>query len=307
MSSSQGRQKLLQARHKLLKSRVERFTRMLQGVESGDARAIHRTRVATRRLREVLPVLELDGKTADKLGRRLRRVTRRLGEVRELDVLLGMIDEMRVGDARSNRMLGQVAGDLRRSRDEAQNKRVSKSLVSEAHRLSGKLSDVVDALKKDGESREHRRGWRWAIDARVARRAATLREAIADAGSLYIPERLHDVRIALKKLRYAIEVSAEASGDDRRAELRVLKRTQTVLGKLHDLQVLIDRARRAQADVETPDLAMWRDFDQLLAALEQACRRLHARYVRDRASIVAVCDKHVGKAERTKAASRRAG
>ena len=297
----------LQARHKLLKSRLERFTRMLQGVESGDVRAIHRTRVATRRLRELLPVLELDGKTADKLGKRLRRITRRLGEVRELDVLLAMIDDMRDGNARSNRMLGQVAGDLRRSRDEAQKKRVSKSLVLDVQHVSSKLGELVDALKEDGQLHERRRGWRWAIDARVARRAETLREAIADAGSLYLPERLHGVRIALKKLRYAIEVSADASGDDRRAELRTLKRTQTVLGKLHDFQVLIDRARRAQADVETPDLAVWRDFDQLLTALEQACRRLHARYVRDRASIVAICDRHVVKTERAKTAGRRAG
>jgi CHAD domain-containing protein len=280
---------------------------MLHSVEGGDVRAIHRTRVATRRLRELLPVLELDGKTADKLGKRLRRVTRNLGEVRELDVLLGMIDEMRDPTGRANRMLGHMAGDLRRSRDEAQKKRISKSLVLEMHRLSRKLADVVDTLTDDDPRHESRKAWKWAIDARVARRAETVREAIVDAGSLYLPERLHRVRIALKKLRYAMEVSAEASGDNRRGELRVLKRAQDVLGKLHDLQVLIDRARRTQAGMDTPDLAMWRDLDQLLVVLEQGCRRLHARYVRDRAALVTLCDKHVGKAARAKVTARRAG
>lgn len=282
---------------------------MLHGVEGGDVRAIHRTRVATRRLRELLPVLQLDGKSAHKLGKRLRRVTRRLGDVRELDVLLGMVDDMRAGNARSNRMLGQVAGDLRRSRDEAQKKRIGKGLVLELHRLADTLAETAETLEDEGDDakHEHRRGWRWAIDARVTRRAEALREAIEEAGALYLPERLHAVRITLKKLRYAVEVAAEASGADRRAELGLLKRGQDTLGKLHDLQVLIDRARRAQTETHTPDLAVWRDFDQMLAVLEQACRRLHARYVKQRPALLALCASHGGKITRSKDVSRRAG
>ena len=81
-------------RYDLLRTRLDRFTRMLHGVERGDVRAIHRTRVATRRLREVLPILQLDATLARKLGRRLKRVTERLGAVRELDVLMLHIDEI---------------------------------------------------------------------------------------------------------------------------------------------------------------------------------------------------------------------
>ena len=33
-----------------------------------------------------------------------------------------------------------------------------------------------------------------------------------DAGAVYLPERLHAVRIAMKKLRYAMELAAEAAG-----------------------------------------------------------------------------------------------
>jgi hypothetical protein len=40
-----------------------------------------------------------------------------------------------------------------------------------------------------------------------------------------------------------------------------------------------------------PDLTSWRDFDALLIALEQSCRRLHARYVRDRTGLLAVCQR----------------
>ena len=38
-------------------------------------KAVHWTRVASRRLRELLPVLGLDGDSARKLSRRLKRVT----------------------------------------------------------------------------------------------------------------------------------------------------------------------------------------------------------------------------------------
>src|SRR6476661_5046661 len=82
------------ARSELLKKRVDPFTRVLAAVEQGDVRALHRARVASRRLRELLPMLQLQPSRARKLSRRLRKVTMRLGAVRELDVLLLLIDEL---------------------------------------------------------------------------------------------------------------------------------------------------------------------------------------------------------------------
>ena len=55
---------------------------------AGDVAALHRARVASRRLRELLPMLQLDHDKSRKLRPTLRKVTRRLGAVRELDVLL---------------------------------------------------------------------------------------------------------------------------------------------------------------------------------------------------------------------------
>ena len=61
---------------------------LLQRVEKGDVRALHRARVASRRLRELLPVLQLDAATARKLGGGSAKSRSRSGTVRELDVLL---------------------------------------------------------------------------------------------------------------------------------------------------------------------------------------------------------------------------
>src|SRR5579884_4172045 len=74
-------------RYELMRKRLDVFTRTLHRVEAGDVRALHRARVASRRLRELIPVLQLDDQKAAKLSKRLRKATIRLGGVRELDVL----------------------------------------------------------------------------------------------------------------------------------------------------------------------------------------------------------------------------
>jgi CHAD domain-containing protein len=168
----------------------------------------------------------------------------------------------------------------------------AKSAAAELKRLTRKLTAISTELEA-GDDTPVDRAWRWALDARIVRRAGALKRAIRDAGALYLSERLHRVRIALKKLRYAVELAAEASGHQTTAELRALKRTQELLGRLHDHQVLIDRVRQVQASLVPPDITAWRDLDTLVASLDDRCRRLHARYVRDRSDLVAICDRLV--------------
>src|ERR1700687_5235330 len=105
-------------RYDLLRSRLDRFTRTLPGVESGEIGAVHRARVASRRLRELLPILELDQPLVRKLGRRLRKLTRRLGSVRDLDVLTLLIDELRGSSRLPDRALRRVGGAVQKARDE---------------------------------------------------------------------------------------------------------------------------------------------------------------------------------------------
>jgi CHAD domain-containing protein len=155
----------------------------------------------------------------------------------------------------------------------------------------GRKLDRVLRDFKGSDSPQERRAWCWAVDARVSRRAVDLRAAIDDAAGVYLHERLHRVRIAAKKLRYALELQAEGAGLKSTPELRTLKRLQELLGRLHDLQVLIDRVRHVQADLTPPDVGAWRDLDSLIIALDQSCRRLHARYVGERGAILDICDR----------------
>src|ERR1700674_2322259 len=80
------------------RKRLDAFAHELGRVEEGDVEAVHRTRVASRRLRELLPLLVLDPDLTRKLTRRLRKVTKQLGNVRELDVLVLLIQELAEND-----------------------------------------------------------------------------------------------------------------------------------------------------------------------------------------------------------------
>jgi CHAD domain-containing protein len=146
------------------------------------------------------------------------------------------------------------------------------------------------------------------MDARVAKRASALKEAIDRAGTVYLQERLHAVRIALKKLRYAVELQVEFAGSDDRATLRLLKQNQNLLGRMHDLQVLVDHVRRLQGSLTPPNLALWRDLDTIVRSLESSCRRLHARYIHNRPTLILACGRLVAAtpAER-RGRTRRAG
>jgi len=300
-------------RSELLKKRLDQFTRVLNLVEQGDVRGLHRARVASRRLRELLPMLQLDADKARKLGRRLKKVTARLGTVRELDVLLLLVDEQHVSGRSRSSALGRVGISVAKDRDDARKRLATRLPIAGMRRLAEKLDRVTGQLRlaEGASSRAAARHWRLAVDGQVASRAVRLSAAMADAGAMYLPERLHTVRIAMKKLRYAVELAAEIAGTKQhRAGLNALKRGQDLLGRLHDLQVLIERVRQVQASLTPPNLTVWRDLDALGLSLENECRLLHGRYMRSREGLVALTDKlaagpHGGLAPRGQA--RRAG
>ena len=301
-------------RHELLQKRLKQFTRMLHGLDEGDVRALHRTRIASRRLREVLPILQLDAKVARKLNRRLRKVTRRLGTLRDLDVLLLLIAGLQESGRHDEQVLSGLATAVSDERAEERERLFTKLPTAELSRIADKLDKIVRGLKANKDSpaargRHSTRGCRWVVEARLTRRASELATAVDAAGAVYLPERLHAVRIALKKLRYAVEVSTEiaaAPAASATSDLRALKHGQDVLGRLHDVQVLIDRVRHLQTPSAPLDLTTRRTFDALVASLENDCRRLHARYMRARSALLAICDR-VGVRPLTSVVRQRAG
>jgi CHAD domain-containing protein len=296
----------------LLKTRLERFTRAMRGVDTGDTRALHRTRVASRHLRELVPVLRLPSQTAKKLNRRLRKITKRLGTVRELDVTLTAIDELHAAYPRLDHALRRVRAAVVGARKEARERLADRLPVEDLQRLARKLDRLSADLHRTeaaepGRVPDRRRATAWATDARMARRASSLASAIASAGAVYLPGRLHEVRLGIKKLRYVLELGSELSGEARTPALRVLRREQDLLGRMHDLEMLIDRVRDLQASLTPPSLPAWRELDAVIVTLEEMCRRLHARYVHRREGLEAIAAKYAAHVPPGSRSVRRAG
>jgi CHAD domain-containing protein len=119
--------------------RLGAFSKELKKVGEGDVGAVHRARVASRRLRELLPLLGLPRDQTQGLTRRLRKATKQLGKVRELDVQIALIKELRDGRHCSPTPLAQLRITAVRARVSAHEHMSKKCPVPKLERLVGKL------------------------------------------------------------------------------------------------------------------------------------------------------------------------
>ena len=280
----------------LILQRLRALGRTLGGARQGDVGAIHQARVATRRLREALPLV-VDAGRARKLGRRVRGLTRALGPVRELDVVLHTLDALALASdvpADAVVCLRTVVVEERRRVHAAMVKGIADFSLEKLRRRAVAGARKHDAaLAAEGAPTRRRRADPASLamaDRRAAKRAAALAAAIDNAAGIYLPDRLHEVRIAVKKLRYAMEVARDLRGSRAAARIRTLKRAQELLGRMHDMEVLIARTRGVQGSPRASNLQLSDHLDLLVRHLENECRRLHGHYIASRGQLVAVCD-----------------
>jgi CHAD domain-containing protein len=248
---------------------------------------VHQARVATRRLREAVPVAAagLKGVKPRRLLRDLRTVTKALGPARDCDVTLTALQDV---DTRSDRALGGVlraiTAHVRAERREATGPldvALDATAMAELGRRLATLASVRAASTDTTCQAELAR--------RLDDRARRLRQRIEKAGALFVPERLHDVRIAGKQLRYMLEIANECGFVSAARLLSTLKRTQDTLGRMQDLDVLLTRLRDMPDDtaLESPRAAA---VERLAVMFELERRTLHATYLRRRASLVHLAD-----------------
>jgi CHAD domain-containing protein len=249
----------------------------LSAAIAGTDVGVHQARVASRRLREALPVLTagLQHSKSGKAQRKIRRLTQALGTVRELDVTLRLIDELGERPAVPRAALSEVRALVIEDRESRRGVMLERLDRVDTAKLARRLDAVRQALMHPAPGH----AWRPALALRIATRARRLEKATERAGRIYAPEALHQVRIAAKKLRYALEIADESTAAPCGGTLKVIKRIQDALGRLHDLQILLHHVAAVGAAPRgrrsTPDAGL----AVLSRLIEDECRHLHGRYV----------------------------
>ena len=283
----------------ILLQRINRVLRFLPAAALCVPAAVHDARVATRRLREALPVV-VPGKKGRVLLKAARGVTRALGPIRELDVALATLTEF--GARRgcrgipSRRVRTAISGERQQLCARLQRRLARHDVRGLSVRVIDKTSmplttQAAQALIVD-------------IEVRCGRRAVRLRDAIEHAAGIYVPDRLHEVRIRVKKFRYAMELARDLRSARRTARparasvstrseagrLRTLRQTQELMGRMNDLEVLTARMRALQGTSMVTGLRVSADLDELVRRLENECRVLHGKYMAARGDLLGVCD-----------------
>jgi len=271
----------------LILERVVELAKHEAGTRSGDdIEALHDMRVASRRLREALEIFQFcfPSKIYDRLYERVRRVTRALGRARDADVAVDYFAKLL---ADSQKLIEQVALQeiLRRlARQQTRRRAEMRRELDKVQPadLFARFEKAFDQLGKMPLSRQ--RGSRTAL--LLARRlfAQRLREVFACQrlikGENDI-EGLHNLRIAVKKLRYAMETLDFAGGEQVKENLKFFKKLQTGLGDLHDRDVFGEVVQRRVDKLKKQSFAehLLNGLQTIVAAITRQREDFYAEYV----------------------------
>lgn len=221
-----------------------------------DIEGVHDMRVASRRVRSAIKDFRnyLGGKKrVPKRG--LKKVADALGEVRDQDVALVALEKMREEkevDADVAAGIGHLMEERRAVRQAARVKLAlvvaERPLANLKSKFLGRLSKPEDATTTadaaDGKRR--RRESKRVVSFRQAGREV-IKERVVELKELSnclhhpsVNEPLHRMRIAAKRLRYALELFAPCWGGTLKTYAEEVSELQGSLGELHDCDVWID-------------------------------------------------------------------
>jgi CHAD domain-containing protein len=246
-----------------------------RGVRDGDAESIHQARVATRRIRAALTIV--DGKESDRLEL-CRALGRMLGKVRELDITQEIFRTLSTRSPAASCAIAAACRTVERDQQDAR-RRFAKALDHLELRplLALRERPSITAVWKD---------WRRRIVTETLARQQELCDAMDRAPVVYMPNRVHRVRIATKKLRYALEVG-EATGIRVNPNvMRDLRKTQDLLGRVHDADV----ARGVVRGLHRADGSVAAEAAILDAVMAADCSARYEKYLARRERLQAACD-----------------
>ena len=212
-------------------------------LDFSDIEGVHDMRVATRRLRSAVRDFEplLKKRLPKKVRKDLKRVSDALGAVRDQDVAIEFLEKL-PDETAADSIKGGIGAFLkeRNERRDAARLNLTESISAE------KLDDLQKRFARAIDKMAHRRKSKRAVSFNEAGRAAVaegLENLFGLGAHLYHPynvAELHEMRIAAKRLRYAIELFVHCWGDSTAPFAEEIARMQSFLGEAHDCDVWIE-------------------------------------------------------------------
>jgi len=215
--------------------------------------AVHRMRVAMRRLRSALATFRpfVDREVTDPLREELKWIAAVLGEVRDTEVIHARIDSLAGAEQRAHpdlvdpdviALTDRVLGEhYRAAHDAAVEAMESDRYYALLDRLDVVVADPPWTASATRQTKD-------ALPDRVARDYKRLRHRVRAAEQADDPHQhealLHESRKAAKRARYAAETLAPVFGRDAERFVKAVKRVQSVLGEHHDSVVSRQEMRR---------------------------------------------------------------
>lgn len=252
-----------------------RFDEMIErrdaALDFSDIEGVHAMRVASRRLRsamrDFLPLLKK--RPLRRVRKKLKEIADALGAVRDQDVAILALENLQsaaeidqIGE-QSKEGIEILIEERRRIREKAR-ANLAKTLADA--NIAALAKDFTDALEKAFKKNKRRRVVSFNEAGREAVNAS-LEELRALGWSVYEPfniEKLHEMRIAAKRLRYAVELFTACWGEKVAPFAAEIAELQSLLGEVHDCDIWLEslgarmRGRQSGAATPNPDkAAVW--------------------------------------------------
>jgi CHAD domain-containing protein len=212
-------------------------------LDFSDIEGVHGMRVATRRLRSALrDFMPLMNKRPSKrLRRELKQIADALGAVRDQDVAIVALEELQAGAENEliKAGIGRFLQERSAVRDSARLDLTEAVAISRINDLHERFTAAIDRIASQKKSKR-------AVsfnEAGAVVIAASLQDLLDLGASLYKPfqiEELHEMRIAAKRLRYAVELFTACWGEKIAPFAVEIAQMQSFLGEVHDCDVWIE-------------------------------------------------------------------
>ncbi|MGB7620795.1 MAG: CHAD domain-containing protein [Terriglobia bacterium] len=257
---------LLKMAEKAIQTRLDDLLKYEKRMHGGtDIEALHDMRVASRRLREALRIYaELFSQKRLKQGMRaVRRVTRALGLVREVDVNVEQLEAWRdeLGEAYAIPLEYSLAMEQSRQR-RLRKKMFARLDELDMDELEADISKLLQHPHRDAQTTEGEdEGGGPDLPVIFARRhiesgLGSILPCVARVSSKPTLHEYHRLRIQVKKFRYSLELLSRAFDSHRAIRiLKQLKLLQDELGILHDSSVLHSTVRSLRAELRKSGLS----------------------------------------------------